>query len=153
MPVWWNVFTGRCLRPLLSSINTDAFWAAGVIGWERACGIIKGHVCPVLQPLVVQAPFPLFPSSPCLPCAAGRCRQCATEQKVRWERRNSPLTNARFNHVFGISWVRSCENTPRKLRAVTQAGSSGTVAQLHKACRRPFCTREMIHDVFNFPGQ
>lgn len=42
--------------------------------------------------------------------------------------------------MFGISWVMNCENFPWKLWAITQAGSSGTVAQLHKACKLPFCT-------------
>lgn len=76
----------------------------------------------------------------CLPCTAGRCWQCGIEQKARWERKNSTLTNARLNHMFGISWVVNCENFPWKLWAITQAGSSGTVAQLHEACKLSFCT-------------
>lgn len=146
MPVCWNVFTGRWLKPLSSSINTDMLWAVGVIGWEWARGVIKGHICLVLQLLLIQALIPLFPSSPRVkvPCASlmlqGGCWQCGIDQTTRREGKNSTLTNARLNHVFGISRVTNCENFPWKLWAITQAGSSGTVAQLHEACELPFCT-------------
>lgn len=65
----------------------------------------------------------------CLPRAAGGCWQCGTDQSEHCERKNSTLTNARLNHMFGISWVTNRGNFPRKLWARTQAGSSGTAAQ------------------------
>lgn len=66
MPVCWNLFTGKWLKPLSSSINTDMLWAVGAVGWEWARGVFKGHICPVLQLLLIQALIPLFPSLPCV---------------------------------------------------------------------------------------
>lgn len=148
MPVCWNVLTGRWLKPLSSSINTDMFWAVGVIGWEWARGVIKGHICPGLQLLLIQALIPPLPFTAlrqgalCLPHAAGRCWQCGIDQTTRREGKNSTLTNAWLNHMFGISWVTNCENFPWKLWAITQTGSCGTVAQLHEAT--------LLHSGLNF---